>query len=280
MLKIKSQLLTVFVIVFSIVGATAQTSLLFKISGNGHTSYLMGTHHMVCSETYQLPEKVKKAIASSEQLAVEIDFTNPEEMKSLQSLMMSGKKFGDIYTQEEIDKIAGLLSKFGVPVSGDSKYSMIMLVSLLSQLYIECPPQNLKVVDMLVIQNMAGKPIKGLETVAGQAKIIEDVITPKAFIESLDKVDEQKGMIKVLENAYITEDLEKMNEIVTNTEYMSAAQQKMMLDDRNIEWISPIKSMMKEKKTFIAVGAGHLLGEKGLISLLKSEGYTVEPVIE
>ncbi|MDR2037685.1 MAG: TraB/GumN family protein [Bacteroidales bacterium] len=29
---------------------------------------------------------------------------------------------------------------------------------------------------------------------------------------------------------------------------------------------------------FIAVGAGHLIGEYGLISLLKKEGYLVEPV--
>jgi uncharacterized protein YbaP (TraB family) len=35
---------------------------------------------------------------------------------------------------------------------------------------------------------------------------------------------------------------------------------------------------MHEKSLVIAVGAGHLPGEKGLISLLKKEGYTVTPI--
>ena len=35
---------------------------------------------------------------------------------------------------------------------------------------------------------------------------------------------------------------------------------------------------MKNKSVFVAVGAGHLLGEKGLIKLLRAEGYIVEPI--
>ena len=35
---------------------------------------------------------------------------------------------------------------------------------------------------------------------------------------------------------------------------------------------------MQSKSCFIAVGAGHLAGENGLINLLKKQGYTVEPI--
>lgn len=35
---------------------------------------------------------------------------------------------------------------------------------------------------------------------------------------------------------------------------------------------------MKAAPTFVAVGALHLPGEKGLLNLLKKQGYTVEPV--
>jgi uncharacterized protein len=36
---------------------------------------------------------------------------------------------------------------------------------------------------------------------------------------------------------------------------------------------------MKKQAVFVAVGAGHLVGEKGLIALLKKEGYTLRPIL-
>jgi len=50
------------------------------------------------------------------------------------------------------------------------------------------------------------------------------------------------------------------------------------LNDRNKNWIPIIKEKMIGKKAFIAFGAAHLIGEKGVIQLLRNEGYKVKPV--
>ena len=42
--------------------------------------------------------------------------------------------------------------------------------------------------------------------------------------------------------------------------------------------IVKLKTLLADKALVIAVGAGHLPGEKGLINLLRKEGYTVTPV--
>ncbi len=47
---------------------------------------------------------------------------------------------------------------------------------------------------------------------------------------------------------------------------------------RNHKWMEYIPDLINKKASFIAVGLGHLLGEDGLISLLRKEGYKVEPV--
>lgn len=39
-----------------------------------------------------------------------------------------------------------------------------------------------------------------------------------------------------------------------------------------------LPAIMNAAPTFVAVGAGHLPGEYGLLNLLKKKGYTVEPV--
>ena len=51
-----------------------------------------------------------------------------------------------------------------------------------------------------------------------------------------------------------------------------------LLDKRNQNWIPKINAVIQNKSCFIAIGAGHLVGENGLINLLKNQGYTVEPI--
>jgi uncharacterized protein YbaP (TraB family) len=50
------------------------------------------------------------------------------------------------------------------------------------------------------------------------------------------------------------------------------------LDNRNIAWIPTLEELFKKSTSFVAVGAGHLPGELGVISLLKQKGYTVEAI--
>ena len=53
---------------------------------------------------------------------------------------------------------------------------------------------------------------------------------------------------------------------------------EILLNNRNRNWIEPMKKHMDKQTTFFAVGAGHLPGRDGVISLLRQEGYKVVPV--
>ncbi len=48
---------------------------------------------------------------------------------------------------------------------------------------------------------------------------------------------------------------------------------------RNLFWMPKIIDYIRMGKVFIAVGAAHLCGDLGIISLLKKEGYTIVPVL-
>ena len=50
-----------------------------------------------------------------------------------------------------------------------------------------------------------------------------------------------------------------------------------MVINRNNDWLPHIEQALQEKEpVFIVVGALHLLGNEGLIALLKEKGYRVE----
>jgi len=54
---------------------------------------------------------------------------------------------------------------------------------------------------------------------------------------------------------------------------------KTMITDRNIHMANKIKQEFDAKKSlFVVVGAGHIVGEKGLVDLLKKDGYQLTQI--
>ncbi|MDZ7847866.1 MAG: TraB/GumN family protein [Owenweeksia sp.] len=51
-----------------------------------------------------------------------------------------------------------------------------------------------------------------------------------------------------------------------------------LVDDRNLKWLEKLRPLLDDGNVFVAVGALHLPGENGLITLLRKEGYEVRRV--
>ena len=74
-----------------------------------------------------------------------------------------------------------------------------------------------------------------------------------------------------------TKEIERiMTQSVTEDSRLSPIYQ-MLIDDRNKNMASKIEDFLKTKETyFVIVGAGHLVGEKGIVEILKKKGYQVD----
>ena len=81
-----------------------------------------------------------------------------------------------------------------------------------------------------------------------------------------------------LVDTYTSQDVEGLFLFMTS-EGMMKDYRETILDQRNISWIPTLQERMKKESLFVAVGAGHLGGESGVISLLKKAGYQVEAVL-
>jgi hypothetical protein len=76
---------------------------------------------------------------------------------------------------------------------------------------------------------------------------------------------------------YKDQDIEGMQRQASEDPEIAGFEQ-ILLINRNRNWIPVMERMMAEKPTFFAVGAGHLGGANGVLQLLKTAGYTVEPI--
>ena len=128
------------------------------------------------------------------------------------------------------------------------------------------------------------KKVKGLETMAYQAGVLdsipyklqaEQLVT---YIDKSNKGEEDDKEMKDMFEAYKSQDLKKLEALMVETDAGMAGFIDIMLYHRNRNWVNKLKPLLPEKSLLIAVGAGHLPGEKGVINLLRKEGYTVTPV--
>ena len=79
-------------------------------------------------------------------------------------------------------------------------------------------------------------------------------------------------------NVYKSQRIDEIEKMFSKSEFGMEENQDLLLNDRNKNWVGQLKLIMKKESVLIAVGAGHLVGEKGLIALLKKEGYNLRPL--
>ena len=266
-----------------------EKSLLWEVSGNGlkKPSYLYGTIHMICKEDASLGDSLLSAIQRSDRVYFEVDMDNLMEMLSAfkDFKMRNDTTLADLLSKEDYEKVKEFMeTKSGLlPFSQLETYKPMLASSLLMESGIGC--EQAVAMEQLIMEEAKRnkKRIDGLETMSYQASIF-DSIPYKLQAEQLLKYVNDGGsrseadkQFEEMIEAYKAQDIEKMGEFVQEEDGLGNYGD-ILIYNRNRNWVEKLKKLMPDKSLTVAVGAGHLAGEKGLIKLLRKAGYTVKPV--
>ena len=248
------------------------------------TSYLFGTIHQISQKDFAITDKIKKAFEKSEILITEIDLTDPGMIAEMmpRMVMQDGMTLDKIMSEEDYQALNKfMMENTGQPLALYNDKKPFMAAMVVMNFFIEGTPASY---DMTLTQmaQKEGMKIKGLETVSEQMDVLDK--TPykeqaEQLVEMINDVEKTKESFAAIVKAYKAEHLEELDKLLD--ENLEAATEKSaMIDDRNIKWIPELQEVIKNNRSFIAVGAGHLPGELGLISLMREKGYEVNPVFE
>jgi uncharacterized protein len=265
-------------------------TLLWQISGNGLTrpSYLFGTIHMICSGDAQLSDSLKAAIANSDEVYFEVDMDNLFEMLGVMKKMKmrNDTTLADLLNKSDYERVKKYFesNESILPFSVLETYKPLLAASMLMEGSSECEtPEAMEEVIMKEAKNN-GKKIRGMETMAYQMSIFDTIPYKLQAEELLKYVDdagkdssENKEYDKLMQ-AYRDQDLVQLEELTKTTDMGIANFTDILLYNRNRNWVEKLKTILPDKSVLVAVGAGHLPGEKGVINLLRKAGYTVKPV--
>ncbi len=258
-----------------------ENSMLWKIEHKNHEkpSYLMGTIHVMCKEDFTIKDKISKALRATDQLVMEINITDPDEFKSLQEAAMGKQKLSQQLTELQLAKLSTFLKdKMGMTLPQVDNFTLSTIYSLSIMQSLPCTEKKMYEFELSTLAKQQGKSIQGLETVSEQSGYAEKAYPTEFLLQQLDLSDEYKKMFPLLVTAYNKENLEELFAYITNEKYMDVNNKEWLLDYRNKNWAKKIPAMLEEESNFFAVGAAHLVGETGIIQLLRKKGYIITPV--
>ncbi len=222
------------------------------------------------------------------------------KVMQLQQAMMlpEGQSLDKLLTAEQLARLNAYLTKaMGVDFSNPmvaaqlGKLSPIALEQQLSLL--NCmkkrpgfDPQNLFDGYFQKVAVEQGKPVGGLETVDFQVKTLfsgkpleRQVVSLMCLVDHSDYYD---TVVDDMINGFFSQDLARLQKVIEQKRGdacdSSPEEDDALLYARNRHWAEQLPAIMKEKSTFLAVGAGHLPGDKGLLALLRAAGYEVTAV--
>ena len=273
----------------------SQAQILWKVSGNGAKgdNYILGTHHIAPVAVLDSLQDFGNALDNADVVIGEIDMSIMSDPMFLQQAMMG-------YIVAPADSTMSKLLSAEQTASGNTVLAAYTNgIATLAQLDPYKPSFVGQQLAMLInmkafpdfnateqldatvqtLARKAGKPVEGLETFEFQCDMLYDAPIAEQITDLMKSVrDNEKSVVKArqLADAYLTGDLDKTQKLFDD-EDMTPATRARLIDNRNDEWVKEFAKRAPEQKMLIAVGFGHLVGEKGLLQQLRNLGYTVTP---
>lgn len=263
--------------------------LLWKIERSDVApSYLFGTYHTTDEQVHDLPRPVAEALAATDSLALEVVSTDDKEARAGRRMVIrDGHLLNEILGSDFFAQVVATGARYGLPEAGLKRlkpWAVWVIISFppgeVARMAAGYPTLD----EALEAEAMArGIPVYGLESLDEQLDAFDglsendQIAMLKIALRDNAAVEE---MTERLTRFYLARDLSGIHALMI--EQMAGADTDLVemlvdrfIDARNELMVSRMAARLAEGNAFIAVGALHLPGERGILHLLELQGYTV-----
>lgn len=275
-------------------------ALLWRIDAPGATapSYLFGTIHLIDAKDFLISDSLMTALNKSESVIFEIDpaeMTNPAMAMGLitKAFMRGDTSLRDLLTKEEYARVDAHFSELGLPMMFLDKVKPMFLSMIAGMDGMDLSgmmgggseePSDIKSYELELdaIARESEKEVGGLETTEFQMSLFDSIpykAQAQMLVAAIDApADSETNELEELTKIYISGDIDGMYAMSVGDGGNLGGFDRMLIVNRNRNWIEPIKEKVAAGPTLFAVGAGHLGGPEGVVRLLRAQGLTLTPV--
>lgn len=259
-----------------------EKTLLWKIKGeNIKTSYLFGTMHVRDARAFGGLDFLEKCINRCDVFAAEYNLEEGDAQKlQIATQLPEGITLASLLKPKRYIKLKNILAaETGYDIAMFNNSSPLLLQNVLAESQLEKEQDEPLDAALFTIAQRGGKKLAGLETFDGQMKVFERLdlkAQAKGLKDLVDNFKKYRKELKKMVELYVQGDIYKLYQ---KTKKTTKGLRKVLLYDRNLSMTKEFLHLAENQKLFAAVGAGHLAGKKGVLSLLKKEGFKVKPIL-
>ena len=264
--------------------------LLWQVSSRSGTAYLFGSIHFGRQDMYPLAPVIIDAFAESDALVVEANILEADAVMVARMLVSHGMYQDGANLKAHISPatwqaLSEAAKRFGVPVelfqSQKPWFAAMTLITF--GLKHNGYSEELGIDRYFIKRAKKNKPIIELESISQQFDLLAGLSEDEqeAFlVQTLKDLDQGGRHLETMINAWKNGDEQEMDSVINESFQATSETErfyKLLFVDRNVAMTAKIQELLKERTTyFVVVGAGHLVGESGIVELLKQKGYQVK----
>ena len=256
-------------------------SLLWKITApkNGQVSYLFGTIHVWEERIRPIFEEIKPYLLSCELFAAESHLEDIQEMSTESFFLPDNQKLSDFYPTKKYEKLTKQVKKIThSPISNFEHLTPFVLVGTISNILLEKGHSGSLDEHLWDFAKANEKEMFGIESAKEQYEYYQKMPfddQAKQLIQIAKNTKKYRQNLNQMLERYLKQDI---IQLYKNSKKGTKSFRQMMIYERNSIMSDRISNFAKQNTIFVAIGAGHLSGQKGVLNLLKQNGFSVNPI--
>jgi len=262
---------------------------IWEVKHDDVTVYLVGSIHLGDDRLYPLPLAFETAYDEADVLGFEVDLRKalmPEgQAFMLQAMsLQDGTTLKDHVTEETYRRIGEKLAEFGLPENAFDTFKPWAVAQSINSLVLSETGVTANTgIEMLFLMGTEARnlPVIELESIEYQVDLFDRFPPDVQENLLLDVLRDKEALLADMQellDIWLTGDDAKLAEMADAQELEDDEYYRLMLLERNINMTEKIKDYLEgdEPATYlIVVGALHMLGKDGIVTMLEEDGYPV-----
>jgi uncharacterized protein YbaP (TraB family) len=262
-------------------------SPVWAVRGAHNVVYLAGSIHMLPANDAALPPGFARAYADSPKLVMELDLGKFDPMEAMTWMMdhgtlPAGTTLRGVLGEPLYGRVSAAAASLGMPMTGlDTLAPWVVGIEITDLAYEHegfDPEQGVE--EQLVRRAQADrKPTAGLETLPeelGSLSSLSSADQVRMLDQTVDELKDLKTEMGEVTSAWRNGDAARLAALLSIEYRAFPSLYRPLVTDRNRRWIPQVEELLRSSdNSLVVVGALHLVGEGGLLELLRSKGYTI-----